>query len=290
MNSIILTIAIQKDGRLTDDTFEFLRRSGLEFESYKQKLFSSCRNFPLKILFVRDNDIPDYVSSGAVDLGILGQNLLYEERPPNVRKLLNLRFGFCSLCVSIPKESRVQNISELDGKTIATSYPNSTINFLKKMGLSATMVKIGGSVEIAPALGVADAISDLLSTGSTLALNDLKPLVKIYDSEAVLIANEKSTRLPDKKFLLNNLMTRFKGVLSAKNYKLVQMNIPQENMKKLKKVLPSLKSAQFTKLTKSEIVPIQTVIKEDALWETMKTLKTLGATEIFVLPIEKIIN
>lgn len=290
MENIIITLAIQKDGRLTNDTLDFLRQSGLEFESYKQKLFSSCRNFPLKILFVRDNDIPDYVSTGAVDLGILGQNLLYEERPINVKKLLNLRFGYCSLYIAVPRESEIQSISELEGKTIASSYPNSTTNFLKKNSLSVKMVKISGSVEIAPALGVADAISDLLSTGSTLALNDLRTLAKLYDSEAVLIANEKNAGAPVKKLLVNNLITRFKGVLSAKNCKLVQLNVPQENMKKLKRIFPSLTLLSSLRISKNERATIQTVIQEDVLWETISTLKILNVSDIYVLPIEKIIN
>ena len=289
MENKIITLAIQKDGRLTNDTLDFLRQSGLEFESYKQKLFSSCRNFPLKILFVRDNDIPDYCASGAVDLGILGQNLLYEKRPPNVKKLLNLRFGFCSLYLSVPKESRIQNLSELDGKTIATSYPDSTTNFLRKNGLASKMVTISGSVEIAPVLGVADAISDLLSTGSTLALNDLRPLAKIYESEAVLIANEKNAGAPVKKLLLNNLITRFKGVLSAKNYKYVMMNAPAEILPKLKKIVPGLKSPTISPLAKDGWVSVQTIVKEDVFWQTIEKLKNAGASGIIVLPIEKMI-
>ena len=290
MNNTIITLAIQKDGRLTNDTLDFLRKSGLEFESYKQKLFSTCRNFPLKILFARDNDIPDYVSTGAVDLGILGQNLLYEGRPKNVKKLLNLRYGFCSLYIAVPKDSKIQRLLEFEGKTIATSYPNSTTNFLKKNALSAKMVKISGSVEIAPALGVADAISDLLSTGSTLALNDLRPLAKIYDSEAVLIVNEKSSRSKDNKILLSNLLTRFEGVLSAKNYKLVQMSVPVEIMRKLEKILPSFTQLSLSSKAKNESTMIQTVMKEDVLWETINTLKTLNVSDIYVLPIEKIIT
>ena len=152
------------------------------------------------------------------------------------------------------------------------------------------MVKISGSVEIAPALGVADAISDLLSTGSTLALNDLRPLAKIYDSEAVLIVNEKSSRSKDNKILLSNLLTRFEGVLSAKNYKLVQMSVPVEIMRKLEKILPSFTQLSLSSKAKNESTMIQTVMKEDVLWETINTLKTLNVSDIYVLPIEKIIT
>ena len=288
INNKSLKLAVQKEGRLTEETLEFLRKSGLEFESYKQSLFSTCRNFPLEILYVRDDDIPDYVASGTVDLGIMGQNLLYEERP-KVKKLLNLRYGFCSLTIAVPKESEINDITDLNGKTVATTYPNSTLNFLKKNNVSSKMVKISGSVEIAPTLGVAQAIADLMSTGSTLALNDLRPLTKIYDSEAVLIANEKNVSLMDKKILLVKLMTRFKGVLSAKNYKYVMMNAPEKIFPKIKKIVPGLKSPTISPLAKPGWISIQTVIKEDIFWETIERLQKAGASGIIVLPVEKLI-
>lgn len=287
LNNKNLKLAIQKQGRLTDETLEFLRKSGLEFESYKQRLFSSCRNFPLEILYVRDDDIPDYVASGTVDLGILGQNILNEERP-KVKKLLNLRYGFCSLIVAVPKESAVQKVADLKDKIIATSYPNSTKNFFKKNDISVEVVKISGSVEITPALGVAQAIVDLTSSGSTLALNDLRALTKVYDSEAVLIAN-KQTLLNGKKVLLEKLITRFKGVLSAKDYKYLMMNAPEDVLPKLKKITPGLKSPTISPLVKEGWISVQTVIKEDIFWETIERLKQIGATGIIVLPIEKMI-
>lgn len=280
---------MQKEGRLTEETLEFLRKSGLEFESYNQRLFSTCRNFPLEILYVRDDDIPDYVASGTVDLGILGQNILSEERP-KVKKLLNLRFGFCTLFIAVPKESQINNLSDLNGKTIATTYPNSTQNFLLKNKVEAKIVTISGSVEITPALGVADAISDLLSTGSTLALNDLRPLTKVYDSEAILIANEESVASKNKMMLLNNLLTRFKGVLSAKNYKYILMSAPEEKLTKIKKMLPSLIFPTLATISKNGFTTLQTVIKEDVLWDITGKLKAAGISQIFVLPIEKIIS
>src|SRR5260221_14337997 len=191
LNNKNLKLAIQKNGRLTEETISFLRSSGLEFESSKQRLFSLCRNFPLEILYVRDDDIPDYVASGTVDLGILGQNILNEERP-KVKKLLNLRYGFCSLIVAVPKESAIMDIKELKSKTIATSYPESTKKFFQKNNIPVKVVSISGSVEITPALGVSQAIVDLSSTGSTLALNDLRLLTKVYDSESVLIAKKQT--------------------------------------------------------------------------------------------------
>jgi len=287
LNNKNLKLAIQKQGRLTDETLEFLRKSGLEFESYKQRLFSSCRNFPLEILYVRDNDIPDYVASGTVDLGIVGQNILNEERP-KVKKLLNLRYGFCSLIVAAPKESAIKDIKELKGKKIATSYPQSTKKFFQKNNIPVEVVSISGSVEITPVLGVAQAIVDLTSTGSTLALNDLRFLTKVYDCEAVLIANEKSL-LNGKKNLLGKLITRFKGVLSAKDYKYVMMNAPEGILPKLKKIIPGLKSPTVSPLAKEGWISVQTVIKEGVFWETIEKLKQVGASGIIVLPIEKMI-
>lgn len=282
-----LKLAIQKEGRLTDETLDFLRSSGLEFESYKQKLFSLCRNFPLEILYVRDDDIPDYVEKGIVDLGILGQNILSEKRP-KVKKLLNLRYGFCSLVIAVPKESNINSLKDLTGKTIATSYPESSKKFFKQNGISTEIVRISGSVEIAPALGVAQAIVDLTSSGSTMALNDLRLLTKIYDSEATLVANENSIT-NGRKVLVDKLLMRFKGVLSAKNYKYVMMNAPETILPNLKRIVPGLKSPTISALATKGWISIQTVIKEEVFWETVEKLKTAGAQGIIVLPIEKII-
>lgn len=288
LSSKNLKLAVQKQGRLTNETIEFLRNAGLSFESYKQRLFSTCRNFPLEILYVRDDDIANYVSSGTVDIGIVGQNILNEERP-KVKKLLNLRFGFCSLVLAVPKESSITDIKDLKGKTIATSYPNSTKNFFKRNNVKINVVNISGSVEITPALGVSDGIVDLMSTGSTLALNDLKLLTTVYESEAILIGNEQALQ-NGKKDLLNKLLIRFKGVLSAKDYKYVMMNAPESILPKIKKIVPGLTSPTVASLAKEGWISIQTVIKEDVFWETIERLKTAGATGIIVLPIEKIIT
>lgn len=287
LNNKNLKLAIQKEGRLTEETLEFLRKSGLEFESYKQKLFSLCRNFPLEILYVRDNDIPDYVASGTVDLGILGQNVLNEEKP-KVTKLLDLGYGFCSLTVAIPKESPIKTIKDVSGKKIATSYPNSTKKFFQKNNIPVEIITISGSVEITPALGIAQAIVDLTSTGSTLALNDLKMLTKIYDSQATMIANKETLR-NGKKILLQKILTRFNAVLCAKDYKYVMMNAPENILPKLKKIVPGLKSPTVSPLAKKGWISIQTVIKEDVFWDTIEKLKQVGATGIIVLPIEKMI-
>ena len=288
INSDYLKLAIQKEGRLTDETLDFLRSSGLRFETYKKRLFSKCLNFPMEILYIRDDDIGEFVSQGTVDLGIIGQNLLYELRP-KVKKLLNLRYGFCSLIIAVPKESEINNISKLKNKKIATSYPISAKRFFEKEKIDVEIVKISGSVEAAPSLGIASGIVDLVSTGSTLVLNDLKIIDKIYNSEAVLIANPRSAVSPNNKSPIEKLVTRFKGVLSAKNYKYILMNAPERILPKLKKIIPGLKSPTFSRLAKPGWISVQSVVKEDIFWETMERLKKTGASEIMVLPIEKMI-
>jgi len=283
-----LKLAIQKNGRLTEETVSFLRSSGLEFESYQQRLFSTCRNFPLEIVYVRDDDISDYVKSGAVDLGVVGQNLINETRP-NVRKLLNLRYGFCSLSLAVPKESTIKSVQDLENKTIATSYPSSTEYFFKKRNIKVNIIKIKGSVEITPILGIASAIVDLVSTGSTLALNDLRIIEKLYDSEAVLLANPLSLKNEKKTKEIDKLLLRFKGVLSAKNYKYVMMNAPEKILPRIKKTIPGLKSPTISPLANPGWISIQSVIKEDVFWQTIEKLKKLGASDILVLPVEKLI-
>lgn len=292
MNKSKITLAIQKAGRLTQGSIDFLRRAGLDFDVSKQRLYSSCRNFPLEILYIRDDDIGQYVEAGTVDLGIVGQNVLYEERP-KVKKLLNLRFGFCSLIIAVPRKSDIEDIKGLKCKKIATSYPNSTKRFFKEKSISLTIMPISGAAEVIPTLGITSAIADLTATGSTLALNDLRVIAKIYDSEAVLIANRTLTKSEKDSQPIKQLLTRFKAVLSARNYKYVVMNVPQRSLPKLRKfigVRPCfyLKSDPPEDLSRRWI-SIQSVIKEDVFWETVERLKNLGASGITVLPIEKVI-
>lgn len=288
MNNQYLKLAVQKDGRLTEETLSFLRAAGISFESYNRKLFSTCRNFPMEILYVRDDDIPGLVESGVVDLGILGQNVLNEERP-DVKKLLNLRYGFCTLTLSVPKESPITKLADLNGKTVATTYPRSTEQYFQKYGVSVSTVTIRGSVEIAPALGIASAIVDLISTGSTLALNDLRPFAPIYRSEAVLISNKQSTDTQQKRALVTQLLTRCKGVLSAANYKYVIMTAPEQTVPKLKKIIPGLTSSEVTAGKTGTYTTLQGAVKEDMFWTLFERLKTLGANKFFMLPVEKII-
>lgn len=282
-----LKLAVQKEGRLTDETLDFLRKSGLEFETYKRRLFSKCLNFPLEIIYARDDDIPDYVVSRAVDLGIVGQNLLNELRP-QVKKILNLRFGFCSMVIAVPKESNIKKLSDLRNKKIATSFPNSTRNFFKERDIKIDVLEIQGSVEVTPALGIAAAIVDLVSTGSTLTLNDLKILGKIYDSEAVLICNRNTFKDSFKRKILENLLTRFKAVLSASGYKQFLLNFPRKQKIKVEKIIPGLLKSLPEE--NGKILSLSGVIKEDYFWTIEEKLRKLGVEKIIITPIEKIIT
>jgi len=283
-----LKIAIQKDGRLTEDTTKLLNSAGLEFDNYKQKLFTTCRNLPIEIVFLRDDDIPGCVSSGVADIGVIGKNVLYET-DAKVDELLDLGFGFCSLCVAVPKESDINTLKDLRGLRIATSFVKSTKNFFEDKKIPVQIVEINGSVEISPALGMADAIVDIVSTGSSLASNDLRKLEKIYDTQAVLIANKSLNNSTFKKDLVNKLLTRIKGVLSANHYKYVMMNAPKKNLSKIKSIVPGLKSPTIASLASKDWISVQSVIREDVFWETVEKLKEAGATGILVLPIEKLI-
>lgn len=208
-----LKLAIQKNGRLTKDSVDILRAAGLQFENYNQKLFSKCKNFPLEIVFVRDDDIPDYVQSGAVDLGVVGQNVYYESNK-DVLNILELNFGFCSLSVAIPKKSQIKKIEQLKNTKIFTSYPNSARKYFKEKNIPVKITAVSGSVEVAPALGMADAIVDLVASGRTLALNNLRIIEKIYDSQAILITGKKNNLSMEKQILKKDLISRFKNVMS----------------------------------------------------------------------------
>ncbi len=289
INNDKLKLALQKNGRLTEDTLVFLRCAGLEFENYNKQLFSVCRNYPMELLYVRDNDIGNYVEKGVVDLGILGQNLLLENRP-KVKKILNLRFGYCSLIVAVLKESDILNIKDLNNKKIATSYPNSAKIFMDKNKIKGEIIKISGSVEIAPNLGIADAIVDLSSSGSTLILNDLRIIAKIFDSEAVLISNNLSQTSGSKKKFIENLIQRFKSVLTARKYKYISMDIPKNNLTKLTKLIPNVKSIQGLSYMNNDNIPVSIVINEDIFWGNLERLKSLKVSQIKILPLEKFIS
>jgi ATP phosphoribosyltransferase len=282
-----LRLAIQKEGRLTEDTLALLRAIGLEFESFGRRLFSNCRNFPLSLLHTRDDDIPEYVDAGTVDLGIVGRNLLHEEQV-TVEELLPLGFGYCSLVVAVPKDSPITRVEQLASAKIATSYPRSAQQFFQEQHIPVEIITISGSVEVAPLLGLSSAIVDLTATGSSLVLNDLRPLHTILESEAVLAANPGALADPTKEVSINRLFLRIKGVLAAKRYRYVMMNAPRSALEEIKRIVPGLKMPTVVPLADPEWVAVHSAVREEVFWEAIEALHAAGASEILVSPIEKL--
>lgn len=279
-----LKIAIQKSGRLNEKSVELLKNCGLSFENYKSSLISNVSNFPLEILFLRDDDIPEYVQDGIADLGIVGENVI-SETGVDVSFLQKLGFGKCTLKLAVQTHSTIENISDLNGKSIATSYPVILKNFLDKNNISADIRTISGSVEIAPGLGLSDAIFDIVSTGGTLKSNGLKPFAEVMKSEAVLIGRNGIESEP----LVVELIQRIQSVLRAKETKYVVLNAESKNLDRILELLPGVKSPTVVPLAESGWVAVHTVIPERDFWEKISLLKSAGAQGIVVMPIEKII-
>ncbi len=283
-----LKLAIQRSGRLTEDTLSLLHAIGLDFESYGQRLFSRCRNFPLSILYGRDDDIPEYVGLGTVDLGIVGRNLVHEEGLA-VAELRPLGFGYCSLVVAVLRDSAFHEPADLAAAKIATSYPRSVRRFFEEMGTAPEIITISGSVEVAPTLGLADAIVDLTATGSSLLLNDLRPIATILDSEAVLVANEAALADADRRANIDRLLMRIDAVRAARRFKYVMMNAPEEALPAIRAVVPGLKAPTIVPLADPGWVAVHTAIEEEAFWESIERLRAAGATEILVSSLEKLL-
>jgi len=283
-----LKLALQKRGRLTDKSLQLLRNCGLDIEDYSERLIITTRNFELDILFLRDDDIPEYVSDGVADIGIVGEDVLYE-RNVEVDVIRKLGYGKCNLSLAIPENKTLNSISELNGKRIATSYPNLLKKFLDENNIKATIVEISGSVEIAPSLGVADVICDLVSTGNTLKLNKLKKSFDVFSSEAVLIKNKFIDKDENKSLLLNNLLVRIDSALTAKTSKYLMMNAPKLALEEIEKIIPSLKSPTILPLADPTMVAVHAVIPAEQFWEIYQKLKNAGASGILLLPIENMI-
>jgi ATP phosphoribosyltransferase len=279
-----LKIAIQKSGRLNEKSVELLKNCGLSFENYKSSLISPVSNFPLEILFLRDDDIPEYVQDGIADLGIVGENVI-QETEVEVSYLQRLGFGKCSLKIAVPNTLDIQDLSELNGKSIATTYPAILSKFLKGKGIQADIRTISGSVEISPGLGLSDAICDLVSTGGTLKSNGLKPFADVMISEAVLIGRAGS----ENEDLVKELIQRIQSVLRAKETKYVVLNVHRDNLPAVTALLPGVKSPSVVPLAEKDWVAVHTVIPERDFWDRISQLKQAGAQGIVVMPIEKII-
>ncbi|SHM12453.1 ATP phosphoribosyltransferase [Mucilaginibacter sp. OK098] len=279
-----LKIAIQKSGRLNEKSVELLKNCGLNFENYKSSLISQVSNFPLEILFLRDDDIPEYVQDGIADLGIVGENVI-QETEVKVSYLQRLGFGKCSLKIAVPNTNDIQSLADLNGKSIATTYPVILGKFLKENGITSEIRTISGSVEISPGLGLSDAICDLVSTGGTLKSNGLKPFADVMSSEAMLIGRKGS----EDEDLVQELIQRIQSVLRAKETKYVVLNVLKDNLPNVIALLPGVKSPSVVPLAEENWVAVHTVIPERDFWDRISQLKQAGAQGIVVMPIEKII-
>ncbi len=281
-----LRIAIQKSGRLYDDSIRMLRECGIELNNGLQRLKAEAYNFPLEVFFLRDDDIPEYVAGGVADIGIVGENVLVETQA-DVQTVHRLGFGKCRLSLAIPKGKKYNSVEDFEGKRIATTYVNVLEQFLKKRKVKAEIHEISGSVEIAPGIGLADAICDIVSSGSTLFTNGLKEVETVMKSEAVLIAN-KNLKSADLK-IIERLLFRIQAVQQAKRNKYVLLNAPNDKLDLITALIPGMKSPTILPLAKKGWSSVHSVIEEDRFWEIIEELKKLGAQGILVVPIEKMV-
>jgi ATP phosphoribosyltransferase len=283
---MILRIAIQKSGRLQEGSLQLLKETGLSFSNGKDQLKAQARNFPVEILFLRDDDIPQYVEDNVADAGIVGENI-YIEKQKNNELIKKLDFSKCRLSIAIPRSDIYEGVQSLNGKKIATSYPVIVQNFLNQHNIVAEIHEISGSVEIAPGIGLADAICDIVSTGSTLLSNGLKEVQIVMQSEAVLIASPQLAE--EKRKILNKLLFRIDAVQSAKNSKYILLNCPNEAIEKITNLIPGMKSPTIIPLGRKGWSSLHSVVNENDFWEKIDLLKSLGAEGILVVPIEKMI-
>lgn len=282
-----LKIAIQKSGRLSEKSSQLLRGCGISLSNGPKALKAKSDNFPLEILFLRDDDIPQYVAEGVADLGIVGANVI-EEKQSNVSKSLPLGFAKCRLSLAIPKNENYSDLSYFDGKKIATSYPVILNSFLKEKGLSCSIEQISGSVEIAPGIGLAQGICDIVSTGSTLLQNGLKEVATIYESQAILISNPRLS--PELLALAEQLQFRIEAVLAARKNKYILLNTPNESIEAISQLLPGMKSPTLLPLAQPGWSSLHSVVSENEFWPVISALKELGAEGILVTSIEKMIR
>lgn len=282
----ILRLAIQKSGRLSEDSIKLINECGIEFNNGGGKLKATSTNFPIEFLFLRDDDIPGYVADAVADIGIIGENVFVETQKKAIVKD-HLGFSKCRLSIGVPKDFQYHNAQSLVGKKIATSYPNILNEFLHEQSIKATIHEISGSVEIAPGIGLADAICDIVSSGSTLISNGLKEVETVFQSEAILIAHDGLSESKNK--ILNDLLFRINAVKRAKNTKYILLNAPNASIDKIISLLPGVKSPTIMPLAKEGWSSLHSVVKENEFWQVIESLKQEGAEGILVIPIEKII-
>lgn len=281
-----IRIAIQKSGRLNQDSLQILKDCGISIDNGKDQLKASSRNFPLEVFYLRNGDIPQYLRDGVVDIAIIGENVLIE-KGEDITFKEKLGFSKCKVSLAIPKSIDYNSVKGFEGKRIATSYPNTVKNYLKKKRVNADLHIINGSVEIAPNIGLADAICDIVSSGSTLFKNNLKEVEIILNSEAVLAVSPKIS--DERKVLLEQLRFRIQSVLKARQSKYILLNAPNEKLNAIISLLPGMRSPTVLPLAEEGWSSVHTVIQKDTFWEVIDELKTAGAEGILVCPIEKMV-
>ena len=282
----MLRIAVQSKGRLFDDTMNLLNEADIKISASKRTLLVQASNFPLEVLYLRDDDIPQSVASGVADLGVVGENEFVERGEP-AEIISHLGFSKCRLSLAIPKDIQYPGVEWFNGKKIATSYPHILQQFLDKSGISAEIHVITGSVEISPGIGLADGIFDIVSSGSTLVSNNLREVEVVMQSDALLIANKNLSE--EKKAVLDQMLFRFKAVKDAEDKKYVRMNAPKARLQDIINVLPGLKSPTIIPLADDDWCSVHTVLDQKRFWEIIGKLKEMGAQGILVTPIEKMI-
>lgn len=283
-----LTIAIQKKGRLFDQSTDLIKKSGINFSTKGDNLLAKSNNLPIDILFVRSDDIPSLVSNGDADLAIVGENVLIEKslfKRTFIEKIINLGFSKCRLSFAAPKNNKIKTFNNMK---IATSYPNTVKKYLKDNKITASVTNIHGSVELTPYIGMSDMICDLVSSGATLEANNLKEIEVVLESQAVLIKNKKLNK--DKEKIADKVISRMQGVVNAIESKYVMLNADSSKVKEICKLLPGSESPTIIPLEDSKKVAIHALCQEPIFWETMEKLKAKGASSILVMPVEKILN
>ncbi|MEL0183153.1 MAG: ATP phosphoribosyltransferase [Flavobacteriaceae bacterium] len=281
-----LKIAIQKSGRLNKDSLELLGKCGIKIDNYKDQLKASSSNFPIEVYFLRNSDIPKYINDGVVDLAIIGENLLIE-KDYDIEIFQKLGFSKCKVSIALPESKEFNSINDLNSLKIATSYPNTLKKFLEKKQIKSSIHVINGSVEIAPNIGLSDAICDIVSSGSTLYKNNLKEVYVLHESQAVLAGNENV--IQNNKELLDKFIFRVNAVLKAKESKYILLNAPNDKIEAISNILPVLKSPTVLPLNKEGWSSLHSVINENTFWEVIDKIKEAGAEDILVCPIEKMV-
>ena len=281
-----LKIAIQKSGRLNKDSLELLGKCGIKIDNYKDQLKASSSNFPIEVYFLRNSDIPKYINDGVVDLAIIGENLLIE-KDYDIEIFQKLGFSKCKVSIALPESKEFNSINDLNSLKIATSYPNTLKKVSEKKQIKSSIHVINGSVEIAPNIGLSDAICDIVSSGSTLYKNNLKEVYVLHESQAVLAGNENV--IQNNKELLDKFIFRVNAVLKAKESKYILLNAPNDKIEAISNILPVLKSPTVLPLNKEGWSSLHSVINENTFWEVIDKIKEAGAEDILVCPIEKMV-